>query len=74
MVYTARNLSAPSMIDRSRLDAMGKPWKCRIGWHEYVRQPGHDDPNDQICLRCRKKRNASSIVPLGGGEGGSGFG
>jgi hypothetical protein len=53
---------------------MGKPWKCRIGWHQYVRQAGHDDPNDQICLRCHKKRNASSMMPLGGGEGGSGFG
>ena len=53
---------------------MGKPWKCRIGWHQYVRRAGHDDPNDQICLRCHKKRNASSMMPLGGGEGGSGFG
>jgi hypothetical protein len=48
---------------------MRKSWKCRIGWHAYVRQPGHDDPNDQICLRCQKKRGASVF-----GESGARFG
>jgi hypothetical protein len=63
------------MIERSRLDAMSKPWKCWVGWHAWVRQPGHDDPNHQICLRCQKKRNSAwALGPMGGGEGGSGFG
>jgi hypothetical protein len=45
---------------------MSKPWKCRIGWHAYVRQAGHDDPSHQICLRCQKKTGYSVF---GGGAG-----
>jgi hypothetical protein len=48
---------------------MSKPWKCLIGWHEWVRRAGHDDPNDKVCLRCRKTRGRSVF-----GEGGARFG
>jgi hypothetical protein len=45
---------------------MSKPWKCRLGWHEYVRQSRHDNPNHQICLRCGKKQNTDTGMMLGG--------
>ena len=63
----------PKMPPCALIISIAALW-CRIGWHDYVRQPGHEDPNDQVCLRCHKKRSASSIIPLSGGEGGSGFG
>jgi hypothetical protein len=49
---------------------MGKPWKCRFGWHAFVRETGQDNPNHQICIRCGKKRNLDTGMMLGGGLGG----
>jgi hypothetical protein len=50
---------------------MAKTWKWRIGWHAYVRRPGDDDPNHQICLRYHQKRSAvSALFGIGGGGGG----
>ena len=53
------------------------------GAHAVLHSPGTifafdwKDPQatNQICLRCQKKRNsACALGPMGGGEGGSGFG
>jgi len=48
------------------LRGMAKPWKCRLGLHEYVRQAGADNPNHQVCLHCGKKRNLDTGTMLGG--------
>ena len=45
---------------------MSKPWKCRFGWHTFVRESGHDNPNHQICIGCGKKRNVDTGTMLGG--------
>ena len=31
---------------------MKKPWKCRLGWHSWVRRHDTPDPSAQVCLRC----------------------
>jgi hypothetical protein len=38
---------------------------CRFGLHKYVRRHSEGDPNEQICVRCRKKRKRSAYW-LGG--------
>ena len=45
---------------------MAKPWKCRLGVHEFVRQSGQDNPNRQVCLHCGKKRNLDTGTMIGG--------
>ena len=45
---------------------MAKSWKCRLGWHEYLRRAEHDNPNHQVCVRCGKKRNLDTGNMLGG--------
>ena len=49
---------------------MAKSWKCRIGWHAWVRRPGDDDPNHRMCARCHKGRD--HIVSMWGAGGGFG--
>jgi len=35
---------------------VAKSWKCRLGLHQFVRRRNDGDPNDQICIRCRRER------------------
>ena len=46
--------------------SMSKRWQCRLGWHQFVRQSGHDNPNHQVCMHCGKKRNIDTTNMLGG--------
>jgi hypothetical protein len=43
--------------------AVARPWKCRLGMHTFVRRSNSGDPNDQICIRCRKER---TFIKTGG--------
>ena len=40
---------------------MGKSWKCRIGWHAFVRRPNDGDPNHKMCARCHKWRDFGGL-------------
>ena len=54
---------------------MSKRWQCRLGWHQFVRQSGHDNPNHQVCMHCGKKRNIDTtnmLVAAAFGGGGMG--
>jgi len=46
---------------RHACDVAGKPWRCRLGRHDYVRQHPADErlqgPASQVCRRCGKGRN-----------------
>ena len=48
--------------------AVAKSWKCRLGLHKFVRRHNSGDPNEQICVRCRKQRTRGtySWVAVGG--------
>ena len=62
-VYTIHVSLRPARASGAHL----RPWASRgsaaWGGTPYVRQPGHDDPNHQICLRCNKKRGNSFFYP-----------
>jgi hypothetical protein len=62
----------PSPTGSVNLEAVTKPWKCLLGWHAYVREPGDPNPNHQYCLRCGKKRNFDIWMRGGGQSGGGG--
>ena len=44
---------------------MSKPWKCRLGWHSWVRRGDTQDPNAKVCVRCRKQTYVGGIGGLG---------
>jgi hypothetical protein len=44
---------------------MSKPWKCRLGWHAWVRRPGNPDPNLKRCRRCGKNTDVGGLGGLG---------
>ncbi|MET0416753.1 MAG: hypothetical protein ABW022_12115 [Actinoplanes sp.] len=47
---------------------MSKPWRCRLGWHSWVRRHGTPDPNAQVCRRCGKHRDyGGGLTGLTGG-------
>jgi len=49
----------------------GKPVRCRLGWHNYVKQPPADErshgPNDQVCRLCGKRRSLDPMWSFGAG-------
>ena len=46
----------------------GKPFRCKVGLHSYVREHPPDErvhrSGSEVCLRCGKRRGAPD-VPLG---------
>ena len=51
-----RRLADLAVVTRGVSPVMSKPWKCRLGLHSFVRRSGSPDPNEQVCVRCRKHR------------------
>jgi hypothetical protein len=58
-------VGVPSVRLAGTVRAVGKSWKCRVGWHSWV--PRHDtpDPNAQVCRRCGKENEIGGPMPGG---------
>jgi hypothetical protein len=44
---------------------MSKTWKCRLGWHAWIRRPANPDPNLKVCRRCGKHTDVGGLGGLG---------
>lgn len=47
------------IVARRSFTGVASSWKCRLGLHKFVRRHNSADPNQQICVRCRRERVAT---------------